>query len=84
MFGEGSVLLSQCTAEVAHFSLQWWTEPSTLSHRSNLEGELIKYVPVLFEPVCMATRTELFPPLLSVLSLLKALLPAFVSDVYRR
>ncbi|XP_028268715.1 caspase recruitment domain-containing protein 11 isoform X2 [Parambassis ranga] len=38
MFGGGSVLLSQCTAEVAHFSLQWWTEPSTLTHRSNLEA----------------------------------------------
>ncbi|KAM9844027.1 caspase recruitment domain-containing protein 11 [Aulostomus maculatus] len=35
LFGGGSVLLSQCTAEVAHFSLQWWTEPSTLKHQSN-------------------------------------------------
>ncbi|XP_041813022.1 caspase recruitment domain-containing protein 10 isoform X2 [Chelmon rostratus] len=38
LFGGGSVLLSQCTAEVAHFSLQWWTEPSTLKHQSNPEG----------------------------------------------
>ncbi|XP_047426850.1 caspase recruitment domain-containing protein 11 isoform X2 [Mugil cephalus] len=38
LFGGGSVLLAQCTAEVAHFSLQWWTEPSTLKHQSNLEA----------------------------------------------
>ncbi|XP_041633854.1 caspase recruitment domain-containing protein 11 [Cheilinus undulatus] len=38
LFGGGSVLLNQCTAEVAHFSLQWWTEPSTLKHQSNPEG----------------------------------------------
>ncbi|XP_073350111.1 caspase recruitment domain-containing protein 10 [Pagrus major] len=38
LFGGGSVLLSQCTAEVAHFSLQWWTEPSTLKHQSNPEA----------------------------------------------
>lgn len=38
LFGGGSVLLSQCTAEVAHFSLQWWTEPSTLKFQSNPEG----------------------------------------------
>ncbi|XP_072224856.1 caspase recruitment domain-containing protein 10 isoform X2 [Leuresthes tenuis] len=37
LFGGGSVLLGQCTAEVAHFSLQWWTEPSTLKHQSNQE-----------------------------------------------
>ncbi|XP_029365059.1 caspase recruitment domain-containing protein 10 isoform X2 [Echeneis naucrates] len=37
LFGGGSVLLAQCTAEVAHFSLQWWTEPSTLKHQSNPE-----------------------------------------------
>lgn len=42
LFGGGSVLLSQCTAEVAHFSLQWWTELSTLKHRSNPEGEQTK------------------------------------------
>lgn len=41
LFGGGSVLLSQCTAEVAHFSLQWWTEPLTLKHQSNPEGESI-------------------------------------------
>ncbi|XP_039974041.1 caspase recruitment domain-containing protein 11 isoform X2 [Xiphias gladius] len=38
LFGGGSVLLHQCTAEVAHFSLQWWTEPSTLKHQSNPEA----------------------------------------------
>lgn len=41
LFGGGSVLLGQCTAEVAHFSLQWWTEPSTLKHRSSPEGESV-------------------------------------------
>ncbi|CAF91731.1 unnamed protein product, partial [Tetraodon nigroviridis] len=39
LFGGGSVVLSQCTAEVAHFSLQWWTEPSALKHQSNPQGE---------------------------------------------
>ncbi|TKS91539.1 Caspase recruitment domain-containing protein 10 CARD-containing MAGUK protein 3 [Collichthys lucidus] len=38
LFGGGSVSLAQCTAEVAHFSLQWWTEPSTLKHQSNPEA----------------------------------------------
>ncbi|KAM4535297.1 caspase recruitment domain-containing protein 11 [Fundulus diaphanus] len=38
LFGGGSVLLAQCTAEVAHFSLQWWTEPQTLQHQSNPEA----------------------------------------------
>ncbi|XP_039681614.1 LOW QUALITY PROTEIN: caspase recruitment domain-containing protein 10 [Perca fluviatilis] len=38
LFGGGSVMLGQCTAEVAHFSLQWWSEPSTLKHQSNPEG----------------------------------------------
>ncbi|XP_042361802.1 caspase recruitment domain-containing protein 10 isoform X2 [Plectropomus leopardus] len=38
LFGGGSVLLGQCTAEVAHFSLQWWTEPSALKHKSNPEA----------------------------------------------
>ncbi|CAL9693660.1 unnamed protein product [Knipowitschia caucasica] len=38
LFGGGSVQLAQCTAEVAHFSLQWWTEPSSLKHRSNSEA----------------------------------------------
>ncbi|XP_057716562.1 caspase recruitment domain-containing protein 11 [Corythoichthys intestinalis] len=37
LLGEGNILLSQCTAEVAHFSLQWWTEPSTLKHKCNKE-----------------------------------------------
>ncbi|KAI4822687.1 hypothetical protein KUCAC02_008219 [Chaenocephalus aceratus] len=34
----GSVSLGQCTAEVAHFSLQWWADPSSLKHRINTEG----------------------------------------------
>ncbi|KAM9346537.1 caspase recruitment domain-containing protein 10 [Symphorus nematophorus] len=38
LFGGGSVLLAQCTAEVAHFSLQWWTEPLALKHQSNPEA----------------------------------------------
>ncbi|RVE69178.1 hypothetical protein OJAV_G00075230 [Oryzias javanicus] len=38
LFGGGSVQLSQCTAEVAHFSLQWWNEPSALKYQSNPEG----------------------------------------------
>lgn len=38
LFGGGSVQLAQCTAEVAHFSLQWWTDPSSLRHRSNPEA----------------------------------------------
>lgn len=32
-------MLNQCTAEVAHFSLQWWTEPSALKHQSSPQGE---------------------------------------------
>ncbi|CAL8264719.1 unnamed protein product [Gadus morhua 'NCC'] len=36
--GGGSLLLSQCTAEVAHFSLQWWTQPASLKHRANPEA----------------------------------------------
>ncbi|XP_068605881.1 caspase recruitment domain-containing protein 10 [Brachionichthys hirsutus] len=35
LFGGDGVLLSQCTAEVAHFSLQWWAELSMLKYRSN-------------------------------------------------
>lgn len=35
LFSGGSVLLGQCTGEVAHFSLQWWTEPSSLKHQPN-------------------------------------------------
>ncbi|KAJ4941919.1 hypothetical protein JOQ06_011791, partial [Pogonophryne albipinna] len=35
--GWGSVSLGQCTAEVAHFSLQWWADPSSLKHRINTE-----------------------------------------------
>ncbi|XP_016530926.1 caspase recruitment domain-containing protein 11 [Poecilia formosa] len=38
LFGGASVQLTQCTAEVAHFSLQCWTEPSSLKHQSNPEG----------------------------------------------
>ncbi|XP_040917755.1 caspase recruitment domain-containing protein 11 [Toxotes jaculatrix] len=38
LFGGGNILLGQCTAEVAHFSLQWWTEPLTLKHQSNPEA----------------------------------------------
>uniref|UniRef100_UPI003AAB36ED caspase recruitment domain-containing protein 10 n=1 Tax=Centroberyx gerrardi TaxID=166262 RepID=UPI003AAB36ED len=38
LFGGGSVLLGQCTGEVAHFSLQWWSEPSSLKHQSNTEA----------------------------------------------
>ncbi|XP_056262532.1 caspase recruitment domain-containing protein 10 isoform X2 [Pseudoliparis swirei] len=52
LFGGGSVLLAQCTAEVAHFSLQWWTEPSSLKYRSNPEAysELCSH---LSSPTCM-------------------------------
>ncbi|XP_033944307.1 caspase recruitment domain-containing protein 10 isoform X2 [Pseudochaenichthys georgianus] len=38
LFAGGSVSLGQCTAEVAHFSLQWWADPSSLKHRINTEG----------------------------------------------
>ncbi|XP_027898216.1 caspase recruitment domain-containing protein 10 [Xiphophorus couchianus] len=38
LFGGASVQLAQCTAEVAHFSLQCWAEPSSLKHQSNPEG----------------------------------------------
>ncbi|MCI4395160.1 hypothetical protein PGIGA_G00177210 [Pangasianodon gigas] len=38
LFSGGCVDLSQCTAEVAHFTLQWWTEPTSLKHRLNEEG----------------------------------------------
>ncbi|XP_043082278.1 caspase recruitment domain-containing protein 10 isoform X2 [Puntigrus tetrazona] len=38
LFGEGRVRLSQCTAEVAHFSLQWWSEPNALKHTHNPDG----------------------------------------------
>ncbi|XP_063072380.1 caspase recruitment domain-containing protein 10 isoform X2 [Engraulis encrasicolus] len=36
--GDDGVMLSQCTGEVAHFSLRWWTEPSSLKHTYNPEG----------------------------------------------
>ncbi|XP_077476186.1 caspase recruitment domain-containing protein 10 isoform X2 [Stigmatopora argus] len=38
LLGGGNIVLSQCTAEVAHFSLQWWTEASTLIHKNNQEA----------------------------------------------
>ncbi|XP_042575343.1 caspase recruitment domain-containing protein 11 [Cyprinus carpio] len=38
LFGEGRVRLNQCTAEVAHFSVQWWTEPNALKHTHNPDG----------------------------------------------
>ncbi|XP_076866506.1 caspase recruitment domain-containing protein 11 isoform X2 [Brachyhypopomus gauderio] len=38
LFAGGRVALHQCTAEVAHFSLQWWTDPQSLKHRMNEEG----------------------------------------------
>ncbi|XP_028842332.1 caspase recruitment domain-containing protein 10 isoform X1 [Denticeps clupeoides] len=38
LFGGGSLQLSQCTGEVAHFSLQWWMDPASLKHRDNPEG----------------------------------------------
>ncbi|XP_051745040.1 caspase recruitment domain-containing protein 10 isoform X2 [Ctenopharyngodon idella] len=38
LLAEGRVHLSQCTAEVAHFSLQWWSEPNALKHTHNQEG----------------------------------------------
>ncbi|KAL6460951.1 hypothetical protein MHYP_G00309170 [Metynnis hypsauchen] len=38
LFVGGHVDLSQCTGEVAHFSLQWWTEPGSLKHKFNEEG----------------------------------------------
>ncbi|XP_060721174.1 caspase recruitment domain-containing protein 10 isoform X1 [Tachysurus vachellii] len=38
MFSGGGVDLTQCTSEVAHFTLQCWTEPSSLKHRVNEEG----------------------------------------------
>ncbi|KAJ8332267.1 hypothetical protein SKAU_G00427500 [Synaphobranchus kaupii] len=38
LLGGGSVQFGQCTSEVAHFSLQWWTEPSSLKHQLNTEA----------------------------------------------
>ncbi|KAL4658045.1 caspase recruitment domain-containing protein 10-like isoform X2 [Arapaima gigas] len=35
---EGTIPLGKCTSEVAHFSLQSWTEPSTLKYRVNTEA----------------------------------------------
>uniref|UniRef100_A0A4W5JCY7 Caspase recruitment domain family member 10 n=1 Tax=Hucho hucho TaxID=62062 RepID=A0A4W5JCY7_9TELE len=48
LFGGGSVLMGQCTGEVAHFSLQWWTEPSSLKHQTNTEGEVLRQLLQLF------------------------------------
>ncbi|KAF4080878.1 hypothetical protein AMELA_G00176700 [Ameiurus melas] len=53
LFSGGRVDLSQCTAEVAHCTLQWWSEPTSLKHRLNAEG-LNSYccsVRVVFEHV---------------------------------
>nr|XP_029492663.1 caspase recruitment domain-containing protein 10-like [Oncorhynchus nerka] len=44
LFGGGSVLMGQCTGEVAHFSLQWWTEPSSLKHQTK-QRPTPSYVP---------------------------------------
>ncbi|XP_034395595.1 caspase recruitment domain-containing protein 10 [Cyclopterus lumpus] len=52
LFGGGRVLLGQCTAEVAHFFLQWWAEPSTLKHQSNPEA-YSKLCSHLSSPTCM-------------------------------
>ncbi|KAM6957867.1 caspase recruitment domain-containing protein 10 [Aplochiton taeniatus] len=38
LFSGERVLLGQCTGEVAHFSMQWWTEPSSLKHKLNKEA----------------------------------------------
>ncbi|XP_064170686.1 caspase recruitment domain-containing protein 10 [Anguilla rostrata] len=38
LFGGDSMQFGQCTSEVAHFSLQWWTEPSSLKHQLNTEA----------------------------------------------
>ncbi|KAI1884563.1 hypothetical protein AGOR_G00227680 [Albula goreensis] len=38
LFGGGSVQFGQCTSEVAHFSLQWWTEASSLKHQLNTDA----------------------------------------------
>ncbi|CDQ89071.1 unnamed protein product [Oncorhynchus mykiss] len=48
LFGGGSVLMGQCTGEVAHFSLQWWTEPSSLKHQTNTGGEVLRQLLQLF------------------------------------
>ncbi|KAK1785708.1 hypothetical protein P4O66_019053 [Electrophorus voltai] len=37
-FAGGQMVLNKCTGEVAHFSLQWWTDPASLKHRLNEEG----------------------------------------------
>ncbi|XP_076021198.1 caspase recruitment domain-containing protein 10 isoform X2 [Genypterus blacodes] len=51
LFGGGSVLLGQCTGEVAHFSLQWWMEPSSLKHQSNPDA-YSKLCSQLSSPTC--------------------------------
>ncbi|XP_062843624.1 caspase recruitment domain-containing protein 10-like [Trichomycterus rosablanca] len=38
MFSGGGVDMTQCTAEVAHFTMQWWNEPAALKHRPNHKG----------------------------------------------
>ncbi|XP_035381160.1 caspase recruitment domain-containing protein 10 isoform X2 [Electrophorus electricus] len=37
-FAGGQMVLNKCTGEVAHFSLQWWTDPASVKHRLNEEG----------------------------------------------
>ncbi|XP_051790880.1 caspase recruitment domain-containing protein 10-like [Erpetoichthys calabaricus] len=37
LMGGEDLQLNSCTREVAHFSLQWWTEPSALIFKPNLE-----------------------------------------------
>ena len=37
---DGNVVFSQCTGEVAHFSLRWWADPSSLKHKLNPEGKV--------------------------------------------
>lgn len=76
LFGGGNVLLKQCTAEVAHFSLQWWTEPAALKHQSSPEGE--RGLPVEFfhrnkRGISLPSLT--FPPSV-LLSVLQAVLAA--------
>ncbi|KAJ8251617.1 hypothetical protein GJAV_G00223270 [Gymnothorax javanicus] len=38
LFGGESIQFAQCTSEVAHFSLQWWTDLSSLKHQLNTEA----------------------------------------------
>ncbi|XP_069053097.1 caspase recruitment domain-containing protein 10 isoform X2 [Lepisosteus oculatus] len=38
LLGGASLQLRHCTLEVAHFSLQWWTEPAALRHQPSPEA----------------------------------------------